>query len=50
VPDNGLYIHVIEHRPLLEFLRRSGEVGFHRPAVAELCRKRNLLRVDASEP
>ena len=29
--------------------RRSGEAGAHRAAVVELCRSRNLLRVDASE-
>jgi ankyrin repeat protein len=29
--------------------RRSSEAGAHRAAVVELCRSRNLLRVDASE-
>jgi ankyrin repeat protein len=58
--DKGQFIHLIEGESLLEcqrrfesFLmlecRRSSEAGAHCAAVVELCRSRNLLRVDASE-
>jgi ankyrin repeat protein len=58
--DKRQFIYLIEGEPLLEcqrrfesFLmlecRRSVEAGAHRVAVVELCRSRNLLRVDASE-
>ncbi len=58
--DKGQVIYTIEDYPLLQcqrsfesFLmlecRRSGEAVAHRAAVVELCRSRNLLRVDASE-
>ena len=58
--DKRQLIHLIEDYSLLQCqrcfeslmmlkCRRSGEAGAQRAAVFELCRSRNLLRVDANE-
>ena len=55
--DKTQHIHNIQHFSLLDCQRslesflmtKCGEAGAHRAAVVELCRSRNLLRVDASE-
>jgi ankyrin repeat protein len=58
--DKGQAIYIIEdfslhqcQRHFESFLRlecmRSGEAGAHRAAAVELCRSRNLLRVDVNE-
>jgi hypothetical protein len=54
--DEGQDIHIIEDRSLLEcqrqyesFLKLRVKCADHSSAVVELCRSRNLLRVDASE-
>jgi ankyrin repeat protein len=55
--DKTQHIHNIQHFPLLDCQRslesflmtKCGEAGAHRAAVVELCRSRNLLRVDVNE-